>query len=86
MNTQLRCSELNAFETILPPDGTAQDAIAVLKDQNGDIEASFKDFAILDIKVEMLNSLPTLRLNSSVVKIWAITQYTRTTPQAPNLP
>ncbi|MEQ9238606.1 MAG: hypothetical protein RIG66_31485 [Coleofasciculus sp. E2-BRE-01] len=42
MNTQLTRSELNTFENILPPDGTAQDAIALLKDQNGDIEVNLR--------------------------------------------
>lgn len=43
MNTQLTTSKLNSFENILPPDDPAQDAIALLKDHNGDIEASFEE-------------------------------------------
>ena len=54
MNTQLTTAERNSFQTILPTDDPKQDAIAVLKDHNGDIEASFAELyfqqhgAILD--------------------------------------
>jgi len=43
MNTQLTPSQLNSYQAILPNDDPAQDAIAVLKDHNGDIEASFEE-------------------------------------------